>query len=252
MYDTRWGDDIASLAQRFLVSEQSLLDQNPEILVPTHVTFKPNAAGANSQISLVMRARRRILAGDNITVPLTGIEGESWSGFVFSPEACYSPVSTLRVRQFCSPATHAVDDSCGPGLWGRCKYNEAGVMGCLTYNCNGEADGAHPIFAAATWEMSSANLILPVKDYLEKGYVESGEEIKIVVPQSAGLRIQKRGKAPAFVQSLLAVPDKMWDPVAEEYTPTKLCVVLPVCHSGIECLFGSDCHLLQPETHFQN
>lgn len=45
-----------------------------------------------------------------------------------------------------------------------------------------------------------------------------------------------------MVHSLIPVPDRIWDPVAGALTSMKVCVVLPVCQSSVECLYGSDCH----------
>lgn len=67
MYDTRWGDDLETLGERFLVPQSSILDQNPELSAPTQVTYMPQAAGANTQISITMRARRRLYGFENIT-----------------------------------------------------------------------------------------------------------------------------------------------------------------------------------------
>jgi hypothetical protein len=53
-------------------------------------------------------------------------------------ETCEAPVSTFEMGKYCSSKTHAVDDACGPGLWGSCTYDESGRMGCLTHVCNGQ------------------------------------------------------------------------------------------------------------------
>ena len=50
MYATRWGDDVERLGERFLVPQSSILDQNPELSAPTHVTYMPHAAGVNTQV----------------------------------------------------------------------------------------------------------------------------------------------------------------------------------------------------------
>ena len=188
------------------------------------------------QVTVLLHTNRRVHEGENISVPLEGVEGEDWAGLV--SETCEAPVSTLHIREFCSPETHSTNDACGPGLWGKCQYDDSGVMGCLTHVCNGR--GEHPLLAAAAWESATASLTLVMKSV-----VEAGVEVRVVVPQSAGLRLPVMRSAPRMVQSLVPVVDELWDPVAEEYVAMQVCVVLPVCESGIECLYGSDCHRTQ-------
>jgi len=234
LYDTRWGDDIERMAQRFLVPQSALLEQNPELTAPTGVTYTPDALGAHVQVSFVIRTRRRVLQGENITVPLDGVQGEDWEGLV--SETCTAPVSTLQLLKYCSPKTHAVDDACGPGLWGLCKYDHSGVMGCRTHVCNGQGD--HPYFEGGSWDRGTGSVSLVVS-----ANIEAGHEVKVVVPQSAGLTLPRTRKAPTMVHALVPVPEMIWNPVAENYESMKICVVLPVCQSGVECLYGSDCHL---------
>eukprot|EP00277_Geminigera_cryophila_P001328 CAMPEP_0179427436 /NCGR_PEP_ID=MMETSP0799-20121207/13386_1 /TAXON_ID=46947 /ORGANISM="Geminigera cryophila, Strain CCMP2564" /LENGTH=596 /DNA_ID=CAMNT_0021202485 /DNA_START=215 /DNA_END=2005 /DNA_ORIENTATION=+ len=233
-YNTRWGDDLERISQRFLVSQSSLEDQNPELVAPTAVTYFPDALGAHTQVTLAMRARRRVMEGENITVTLPGVEGQDWDGLV--SEKCDMPVSTLQLRAYCSPRTHAVNDACGPGLWGRCTYDSSGVMGCRTHECNDQ--GLHPFLAGASWDRVTTSLVLVVG-----ADIEAGHEVRVVVSQSAGLKMPTSSKAPTAVHARVPVPEMLWDPVAEEMVPMKLCVVLPVCQSGIECIYGSDCHL---------
>ena len=233
-YDTRWGDDLDVLSERFLVPQSNLLDQNPELSAATFVSYKPNVPGAHVQVSLVFRPRRRILAGENMTAPLAGIEGQDWEGLV--SETCDSPSSTLELDRFCSPETNSVDDKCGPGLWGVCKYDDTGVMGCLTYRCNGR--GAHTLIDGASWESADANLILMVGST-----IEAGQEVNVVVPQSAGLRMHSLHRAPTHIDIRTSVPELIWNPMADSFVPMKMCVVLPMCDSNVECLYGSDCHL---------
>jgi len=186
------------------------------------------------QVSFVIRTRRRVLQGENITVPLDGVQGEDWEGLV--SETCTAPVSTLQLLKYCSPKTHAVDDACGPGLWGLCKYDHSGVMGCRTHVCNGQGD--HPYFEGGSWDRGTGSVSLVVS-----ANIEAGHEVKVVVPQSAGLTLPRTRKAPTMVHALVPVPEMIWNPVAENYESMKICVVLPVCQSGVECLYGSDCHL---------
>lgn len=239
MYATRWGDDVETLGERFLVPQSSILDQNPELSAPTHVTYMPHAAGVNTQVTITMRARRRLYGLENITVPLPGMLGDDWDGLISL--SCEAPITTFQSRTYCFPATHAVDDKCGPGLWGRCENDDSGIMGCRTQRCNGR--GQHPLIAAAAWLSATQTLELVVREDLAEGFVEAGQEIRLVVPLSSGLRMPLGRAAATTVHSLLPVPDKIWDPVAEAFTSMKVCVVLPVCQSGVECLYGSDCHL---------
>ena len=81
-YKTRWGDDLDRLAQRFLVPRSSVLLQNPELTSPAKVSYKNYAAGAHTQVSLVLRPRRRIMPDENISLPFIGVEGEDWEGLV--------------------------------------------------------------------------------------------------------------------------------------------------------------------------
>ena len=39
------------------------------------------------------------------------------------------------------------------------------------------------------------------------------------------------------------MPELIWNPMADSFVPMKMCVVLPMCDSNVECLYGSDCHL---------
>ncbi len=126
----------------------------------------------------MLQPRRRILDGENFTVPLEVVEGDDWDGLISGKsrgsvylslnlhvrrkaidfctmalnlsvssslsvpflyaETCEAPVSTFELGKYCSPKTHAVDDACGPGLWESCKYDASGSMGCLTHVCNGQ------------------------------------------------------------------------------------------------------------------
>jgi len=46
------------------------------------------------------------------------------------------------------------------------------------------------------------------------------------------------------------VPEEIWDPLVEDYVAMTICVVMPVCEGGVECLYGSDCHLKDQLLHF--
>ena len=90
----------------------------------------------------ILHARRKLAVIGHRTAPLNltlRLLPSASSLFVWAClETCEAPVSTFEKGKYCSPRTHAVDDACGPGLWGSCKYDESGQMGCLTHVCNGQ------------------------------------------------------------------------------------------------------------------
>lgn len=60
-------------------------------------------------------------------------------------------------------------------------------MGCRTQRCNGR--GEHPLIEAAAWVEATHSLELVVREDVAGGFVEAGQEIRLLIPQSAGLRM---------------------------------------------------------------
>ena len=120
----------------------------------------------------------------------------------------------------------------GPGLWGSCKYDESGAMGCLVHTCDGL--GAHKLLSVASWRKETCKLTCPgdggncpppvrLQQALQRfraliecscdlaatlmlqasTIIEAGQVIRVAVSQAAGLRLSMTANAPREIAALI-------------------------------------------------
>jgi len=234
-YHVRENEHLPQLAARFLVSEADLRHANPELSVPVALNYDPVIAGRATQLTLELLPRRRLQAGENVTVPLSHLSGATGAWPV--SERCDYP-DIEAVYDHCDEETHAPQERCGPGDAGVCQYDAEGGLACIEPRCEGT--GEHPRVRMAAWDGARRELVVALH-----ARVEAGEAVRLVVPRAAGLALPPRGASAVPAEALGAVRAEggVHDPFLDRMVPMELCVVLPVCDDGLRCLYGSDCSI---------
>lgn len=247
-YAVRFGEDLARVAQKFLVEPRDLGLVNPELLAPTTIAYTPGTAGHVTQLDLSLTPRRRVMAGENLTLSLPTLDGAPWRGPVFEgctpvaapggPQYCPPPVlqRSNPAPGCCDPATHRPQSKCGAGGWGRCQYDPQGVMACHVLAC---AEAPHPAVAAVTWTGEQQRMLIITL----RSDLHAGQQLHVTVPRSAGLGLARTEAPVTEAEAHVPLSETSWDPTSMMHVPTEVCVVLPMCHRDLDCVFGSDCNL---------
>jgi len=161
-YTPRAGDYLDLVADKFLVSRKSILDQNFELWANAPTSYEPRSPGMSAQFTAVFNATRSLHGGETVSFDLYEMSAPDWSGMVASE--CSRVETSLHYGRFhaahiryCTAASKP-GEACGPGGWGECVYDSIGKPACNVNQCVGY--GADPKLGVAKWSGGNRRLTI--------------------------------------------------------------------------------------------